>query len=119
MTIPPKRAQPIFVGIAALGLLLVAGYGYRGVPKERPRTSGDATVTVAQAPKASFKVAYESKASFKGTAKEVVIGKEMVARVPSPAAVPVKRAGSDDRSPRISPNAGDSFDLRRREGTTR
>lgn len=104
LTIPPKRAQPIFVGIAALGLLLVAGYGYRGVPKERPRTSGDATVTVAQAPKASFKVAYESKASFKGTAKEVVIGKEMVARVPSPAAVPVKRAGSDDRSPRISPN---------------
>jgi LysM repeat protein len=28
----------------------------------------------------------------------------MVARVPSPAAVPVKRAGSDDRSPRISSN---------------
>jgi hypothetical protein len=55
LTIPPKQMQPIFVGVSAMGLLLVAGYGYRAVPHEAPRTNGDASVTAARESKASLK----------------------------------------------------------------
>ena len=87
LTIPPKQMQPIFVGVAALGLLLVAGYGYRAVPNEAPRTNGDASVTAAR----------ESKASLKTVAR--TIDKRVVLTVPLPPAAPIIRASSDNPSP--------------------
>src|SRR6266436_7593743 len=45
LTIPSKGVQPIYVGVAALGLLLLAGYGYRAAPTPAPLSNADASAT--------------------------------------------------------------------------
>jgi type II secretory pathway predicted ATPase ExeA len=110
LTIPSKGAQPIYVGVAALALLLLGGYGYRAVPTQAPRTNADVLAAV-PAPTAriiggaSINVARESKAAFKATAKATVktVAKQIVVSVPALAAPPVKWAAADTSSENGSP----------------
>ena len=112
LTIPSKGAQPIYVGVAALALLLLGGYGYRAVPTQAPRTNadvlaaapaqaagiiGDASINVARESKAGFWRHYLPKAAVKSLAKQIV------ASVPALAAPPVKRAAADTSSENGSP----------------
>ena len=110
LTIPSKGVQPIYVGVAALALLLLGGYGYRAVPTQAPRTNADASAAVpAQTARiigdASINVARESKAAFKATAKATVktVAKQIVAGIPALASPPVKRAAADTSSENGSP----------------
>jgi type II secretory pathway predicted ATPase ExeA len=106
LTIPSKGVQPIYVGVAALGLLLLAGYGYRIVPIQAPRTNPEASAAVPMQAAlsiadASITVARESKESFKTAAK--TMAKQIVASVPVLAVPPVKQAAADTSSENRSP----------------
>ena len=110
LTMPSKGAQPIYVGVAALALLLLGGYGYRAVPTQAPRTNADASAAIpAQTARiigdASINVARESKAAFKATAKATVktVAKQIVGSIPALASPPVKRAAADTSSENGSP----------------
>ncbi len=107
LTIPSRTLQPIYVGVAAFGLLLFAGYGYRAVPTHDPRVNaaavpmqaarsiGHPSINVAR------NVARESKASFKITAERVA--KHVDASAPAPAVLPVKRASAETNAENRSP----------------
>jgi len=110
LTMPSKGAQPIYIGVAALALLLLGGYSYRAVPTQAPRTNADASAAIpAQTARiigdASINVARESKAAFKATAKATVktVAKQIVASIPALASPPVKRAAAGTSSENGSP----------------
>jgi type II secretory pathway predicted ATPase ExeA len=107
LTIPSKGVQSIYVGIAALALLLFAGYGYRPVPTRAPLTNADILAAApAQAAgiigNASINVARESKAAFKAMAKATIktVAKQIVPELAFP---PVKRAVAGTSSENGSP----------------
>jgi general secretion pathway protein A len=111
LTIPSKGVQPIYVGVAALGLLLLAGYGYRVAPTQAPRIDADASAAVStQAARsivdASINVARESKASSPKT-----MAKPIVTNMPVPAAASVKRATADASSENRSPGESRSLGM--------
>ncbi len=109
LTIPSRGLQPIYVGVAALGLLLFAGYGYRAVPTQAPRISPDAPAAVPMQAARSIgersinvarNVARGSKVSFKAAVNTVT--KQAVASAAVVAAPPIKRptvaANAENRS---------------------
>jgi type II secretory pathway predicted ATPase ExeA len=102
LTIPSRGLQPIYVGVAALGLLLFAGYGYRAVPTQPPRISADASAAVSMQAARSIgersinvarNVARGSKVSFKAAVNTVT--KQAVATAAVVAAPPIKRPTAD------------------------
>jgi type II secretory pathway predicted ATPase ExeA len=102
LTIPSRGLQPIYVGVAALGLLLFAGYGYRAVPTQPPRISADASAAVPMQAARSIgersinvarNVARGSKVSFKAAVNTVT--KQAVASAAVVAAPPIKRPTAD------------------------
>jgi general secretion pathway protein A len=102
LTIPSRGLQPIYVGVAALGLLLFAGYGYRAVPTQAPRINADAPAAVPiQAARSigersinvARNVARGSKVSFKAAVNTVT--KQAVASAAVVAAPPIKRPTAD------------------------
>ena len=101
LAIPSKSIQPIYVGVAALALLLFAGYGYRTVPTQVPRINADASAAVPIQARptgaASIASVQESKASLKAEPKQ------LAATVP--AAPPVRQTAavaSSLETPRVS-----------------
>ena len=109
LTIPSRGLQPIYVGVAALGLLLFAGYGYRAVPTQAPRISPDAPAAVPMQAARSIgdssinvarNVARGSKVSFKAAVNTVT--KQAVASAAVVVTPPIKQptvaANAENRS---------------------